>query len=382
MIFPNYDHSILSVSASVLAHYGVESDYPTLPELTAALEGRKKVLMIVADGLGSTVLRETLPETAYLRRHTQTTVTSVFPPTTPAATTSYYSGKSPFEHGWLGWHLYFKEYAAEIVTFFSTGFYKECRYQPAPAPTLMPYRTLFQQIGPQVKKHVLCGFPAYFHQGADMEHRISTIEQGCAALRRIAEVDEDAFALLYWTQPDATMHDTGVHSPEAKAAYREVNNAIERLSAQIFADGRDDTILLVVSDHGLIDAAESIDIAQMPKVAQLLIMPPSIEERAAAFFVKPHRMADFRAWFDANLAEDFIFLTREEVYARELFGRGTPHPKFDDFIGDAMIIATGHRCLKFSVPGMKPEKLIGHHAGLSEAEMLVDVIIDTGKSKE
>ena len=102
MIFPNYDRSILSITSSVLAHYGVKSAYPTLPELDKALEGKKKVLWLIADGLGSEVLRRTLPETASLRRHAKATVTSVFPPTTTAAITAYYSGKSPMEHGWLG----------------------------------------------------------------------------------------------------------------------------------------------------------------------------------------------------------------------------------------------------------------------------------------
>ena len=36
-------------------------------------------------------------------------ITSVFPPTTTAATTSMLSGLNPNEHGWLGWDLYFKK---------------------------------------------------------------------------------------------------------------------------------------------------------------------------------------------------------------------------------------------------------------------------------
>ena len=36
-------------------------------------------------------------------------LTSVYPCTTVAAMTSYRSGISPNEHGWLGWTLYFKE---------------------------------------------------------------------------------------------------------------------------------------------------------------------------------------------------------------------------------------------------------------------------------
>ena len=41
-------------------------------------------------------------------------VTSVYPSTTTAALTSYYSGKSPYETGWIAWSQYFKEYGRQF----------------------------------------------------------------------------------------------------------------------------------------------------------------------------------------------------------------------------------------------------------------------------
>lgn len=384
MIFPNYDRSILSITSSVLAHYGVKSAYPTLPELDKALAGKKKVLWLIADGLGSEVLRRTLPETAYLRRHAKATVTSVFPPTTTAAITAYYSGKSPMEHGWLGWHLYFKEYAAEVTTFTSVGYYSTSkhRFAPPPATTLMPYKTIFEQIrNTELITHSMYGFPTWCENGADYPHRINTLEQGCALMKRIAEGEENAFALMYWTQPDADMHAHGVDSPQAKAQYRAVNDAVERLSAQIFREGRDDTLLMVTSDHGLTDVEEAVELTQYPEVMDMLLMPPAIESRAAALFIKPGRTEDFRRWFEEHLAEDFILVPREKVLESGLFGRGKPHAKFDDFIGDALVIATGQRYLEYSIPGLVRDRMKGRHAGMTKDEMMVDIIIDTGENQ-
>ena len=51
--FPNYDDSILSLSHSILKHYGVSSDYATLSDLDAVLKrGYKNVVVMVFDGMG------------------------------------------------------------------------------------------------------------------------------------------------------------------------------------------------------------------------------------------------------------------------------------------------------------------------------------------
>ena len=86
MIFPNYNRSILSTTASILRHFGVNSLYPTLPEVDAALAtGPKHVALVLADGAGVRPMEKNLPDGAYLRRMRAATVTSVFPSTTTAA---------------------------------------------------------------------------------------------------------------------------------------------------------------------------------------------------------------------------------------------------------------------------------------------------------
>ena len=111
MIYPDYDRSILSTTASILKHYGIDSIYPTLPELDAQLAtAPKHVALIITDGVGVRPLEGALPADSYMRSHIAATVTSIFPSTTTAACTSYYNGQSAYEHGWLGWQLNFKEY--------------------------------------------------------------------------------------------------------------------------------------------------------------------------------------------------------------------------------------------------------------------------------
>ena len=51
------------------------------------------------------------------------------------------------------------------------------------------------------------------------------------------------------------------------------------------------------------------------------------------------------------------------------------HPKFDDFIGDFIACATTDRNLVFTIPAGKDNSTVGKHAGLTEDEMLVPVIV-------
>ena len=81
------EESLLSLTASLLRHYGGETPHPSLPRLDALLEkGFRNVAVLLFDGMGESVLREWLPADAFLRRHEAGTLSSVFPPTTVAAT--------------------------------------------------------------------------------------------------------------------------------------------------------------------------------------------------------------------------------------------------------------------------------------------------------
>jgi len=376
LVFPDYDRSILSIISSVMRYYGADCAYPTLPEIDEMLKTQPKhVMLLVLDGLGDVELAKALPENAYLRRNISARVTSVFPSTTTAATTAYATGLSPLEHGWLAWMLYMKEYATDVVTFMqNTHHTRKPVDGPYPAAHLMPYETAFEKIrtvNENVRTHSIYPFPSYSERGAHAVWHASDFSQFCTFLKRIASVDEPSFTHAYWTQPDAAMHDFGVGSPEALAHYKEINRLLEMTREKL-----PDTLLIISSDHGLVNAAEQIDLAQDADLMDTLVMPFMMESRAAAFYVKPHRKADFERIFREKYGDDFLLMSREEVYSSGIFGRGTPHRKFDDFIGDYIACATGTKVFNYSLPGQKMRKMAGYHAGLTEAEMRVAVILD------
>ena len=90
---PDYQNSILNLVNSILHNYGAPHRYTTLPEADEILKkDYRHVVLLVLDGMGVSVLERFLPEESFLRSHFQKEISSVFPPTTVAATTTLESG--------------------------------------------------------------------------------------------------------------------------------------------------------------------------------------------------------------------------------------------------------------------------------------------------
>ena len=117
IMLPNYNKSILNLVVSILKHYSVDSKYSGLEEIDDILEkDYKNIVMVVLDGMGENILKKNSPEGLFYKNKL-CNVTSVYPCTTTAAMTTYYSGKPPIETGWIAWSQYFKEYGKNIDVF-------------------------------------------------------------------------------------------------------------------------------------------------------------------------------------------------------------------------------------------------------------------------
>ena len=137
-VFPDYQNSILSAASSRLHHYGVETAHPGLASVDQALSlPCKNKIMIILDGMGSEFLRRMLPQDCFFRRHYQCELSSVYPCTTTAATTTLLSGQSPAEHGWIGWSCWFKEFGRSVDLFLDRDSLNGTPVEPSPAQSLI-----------------------------------------------------------------------------------------------------------------------------------------------------------------------------------------------------------------------------------------------------
>lgn len=367
--YPNYDRSILSIASSVLNHFGVKDcQHKTLPEFDELLsKGYRNIIVMLFDGMGVSAINEHLSESDFLRKNFVCPVSSVFPSTTVAATTSIESGYSPVETAWLGWDLYFDE-IGENVAVFRNALQKNGK--PAAnynvAWKYIPYKRIFERI------EEVNGKETAFSVSPFSKYHSKSVHDICKKVRRLSRKKQKKYIYTYWYQPDKAMHDYGVKSQEVHEQILMINKEVEQLCKRL-----KDSLVIITADHGLCDSVNEY-LEDYPELYAMLKVPPSVEpSRALSFFVKDGKQEEFKNEFNSHFGGDFRLMTKDEVFAENLLGFGTPHPRTYDFIGDFFAVATGKKSLFIE---REDRNFIGVHAGLTEEEMTVPFIaIETKK---
>lgn len=317
--------------------------------------------MLVLDGMGANVLEKNLPAAAFLRKNTAAKLSSVFPSTTTAATTSFMSGKSPKEHGWLGWACYFSEIDKCVDLFPNT----ESRTQNAASDKHLGYTYLsYKHICTQIEK----ANPAISAQYVSpfSSHHASTTEDVCSTIQQLCNKKTPTFIYAYNNQPDYEMHLSGVSAPTVGAVVAKQNQLVEELAAQL-----KNTLLLITADHGMADITmESID--NYPQIANMLRRPICMEPRCCSFYVKEEYKSNFPSTFLDVFKEKFLLFTHEEFMRQGFLGSGTSHYKTEAFVGDYIAIATSDIALW---NGQQFKNFKGAHAGLTKNEMVVPLVV-------
>ena len=150
IVFPNYDNCILGTINSILKYYDVDIKQKTSEKIDKILNKKeyRNVIFLVLDGMGEHILNNISPN-GFFKNHEIDCVTSVYPSTTTAALTSYYSGLPPYETGWIAWSQYFKEYGRAVdMLSHKESYFREPIKNPLKDvfETVVKYETIFDKI--------------------------------------------------------------------------------------------------------------------------------------------------------------------------------------------------------------------------------------------
>lgn len=374
--YPDYDNSILNLITSFLKHYNVETNHTSLKLLDEKLANNyKNVVFIILDGMGEHILEHISPD-GFFRKNEVQCITSVYPSTTTAALTTYYSGKPPYETGWIAWSQYFKEYGRAIDMLSHKESYLKEDISNAKINVfkeVINYKSIFDRIeeaSQEVKAYEIV--PDYSDRRSKRSLRANNIDEMCEHIKLICSNDNKNFILAYSDNPDGLLHKYGCSSEEAREMVLDTENKIEKLREEL----GNDTIIVICADHGHKDINKSYDLLEYPEIQDCLIMPPSLESRTIAFWVKRGREKEFEELFNKEFSSEFMLLKKEEVLEKHLLGFGEKHKKIDDFIGDYLAISISDSMIRLQtyLADGKPIKK-STHCGLTIDEMEVPLII-------
>lgn len=376
IVMPDYDHCILGTISSILKYYNVETKHKTLESLDQRLaKGYRNVVLLILDGMGEHILNNLAPE-GFFQNHKVDMVTSVYPSTTTAALTTYYSGRPPYETGWIAWSQYFKEYgrALDMLSHRESYLHEDIKNPLINVfDTVVKYTTVFEQIErsmPNVKAYEV--MPKYSDRRSRRTVVADDIDELVEGVKMLCEHPGEKFIMAYSDNPDATLHKFGAYSDEAKEFILNAQRKIEEMCNSL----GEDTIVVISADHGHRDIEKAYTLLDYPEILECLIMPPSLESRTVAFWVKEDMRRIFEDRFKSIFGNEFMLLTREEFLDKHFLGYGEKHPKIDEFIGNYIALSTSTSIIRletFLAEGKKVKA--STHCGLTKEEMEVPVII-------
>ncbi|HPJ02187.1 MAG TPA: alkaline phosphatase family protein [Candidatus Limiplasma sp.] len=162
------------------------------------------------------------------------------------------------------------------------------------------------------------------------------------------------------------MHKTGCRSEQTRESIRVIDKSVQDLCESLT-----DTLVIVIADHGHIDVRYHV-ITDSPEIHSMLKRPISVENRAAAFYIKDECKRQFPEGFKQTYGDEFLLLSQDEVLSSGLFGSGTRNSRLLESVGDFLAIAVSDTALAYS---HESKQHVSTHAGLTDAEMRVPLIL-------
>jgi hypothetical protein len=374
---------VLPGAAAALGVPIVRGDLPADPlDLTAALAGARRVLVLLIDGLGADLLRahaDLAPTLAALARPVGD-LSAPCPSTTPVSLATLGTGLPPGSHGILGFVTLVpgqRGPTGEDRTL------NHVQWADDPDPDVWQARpTVFElaeaagipatAVGPYA--YAGSGLTRAVYRGATYTGAVSHGDLCALALRSLAATPR---ALVYGYVPelDLTGHVRGVDSPSWRAQLTLVDAVVEQLLAGL----PDDSALLVTADHGMLDVSPEtrVDLDAEPALNDGVRVLAG-EPRARYVHTLPGAADDVLARWRELLGDRAWVTSRDEATASGVFG--PVDEALAARIGDVVALARGSWALVTPEREPGPSRLAAYHGSLTATELAIPLLTAHGRA--
>lgn len=378
--------SLADVLPGAAAVLGVDVSRDGLPGdplgLAAALDGARRVAVLLVDGLGADLVRAhaDLAPTLAAMASPAGDLAAPCPSTTPVSLATLGTGLPPGSHGILGFVTIVPDAAG------ATGdgrLLNHVRWADDPDPRAWQSRpTVFELAAAAGVEVSAVGPHAYAGSGLTEAAYRGARYPGVfgpgdlvAGIHAALTAGPRTLVYGYLAELDLTGHVRGVDSPAWRAQLQLVDRMVEQL-----VDGLpDDAALLVTADHGMLDVAGDtrLDVEDDPDLAAGVRLLAG-EPRARYVHTLPGAATDVRDSWRAVLGERAWVADRDEAIASGIFGA------VDDGlaarIGDVVALARGSWALVAPRQEPFPSMLAAYHGSLTATELAVPLLAAQGRA--
>ena len=397
-VHPAYDGlSILNVPSSICRWLGApELPHPPIDhaEFDDLASGARQVVVILVDAVGLNLLERWLEGRAkslqpLVSRGTLGALTSVVPSTTSAALTTLWTGRSPAEHGILGYELFLREYGlvANMITHAPASFDGEVEslvhagFDPEsflPVPTMGPH---LSEAG--VESHAFLhssiagsGLSTMHYPKVD-QHSFDDLSDLWIGLRQLLDTASEKRRLIwsYFGNVDSLAHRHGPNDVRVETEFAQfADSLMADFVDALSPEARRGTVLILMADHGQVATHKDphFELRNHPDLVRLLHMLPSGENRLAYLYPRPGQADAVEEYIARAWPRRFRMLVSDHALEAGLFGPGQPAKAARSRIGDRLAISQGEGYLWWA---NKENLLLGRHGSVTPEEMLVPFLM-------
>jgi hypothetical protein len=347
------------------------------------------VALVYLDAFGWTFLERQDNHPLLRRAHTEgllEQLTSQFPSTTTAHTTTMHSGLPVAEHGVYEWHVLeptLNRLITPLLFSFSGDSGRETLAGLLDPEDVFPTESLYDRLAASGVRSSVVQSAAFARsspnralaRGAEVLP-FATPQQGLAAAASALAAADVAYALVYLDGVDSLMHTVGPEHPSADPAFAAALTAIERAP---FPPG---ALVLLTADHGMspVDPARTVYVNHAwPELAAHLEMgsdgkplAPAGSCRDLFLHVRAGHVDEVRDRLGERLDGLAEVVATETLVADGIFAE--PSARLRARLADIVVLPRYGEAVYWHEPGRFEQHLHGQHGGLSPEEMEIPLL--------
>lgn len=365
MRFYSYDKkdNLVTFANSFINYYGLKPNHETIKEIDDLLETKrpKKIVCILMDGMGKTIADSAFHKNSFIESNNEMTISSVFPPTTAAATTAFLNGKYPAETGYLGW-TFRDPNSTRVIETFTRRNYITKEYEEFDYDKEFPETTFINDISnqyPQINARKI--MPASLDYDGYIDE---SMEDFFNKIGYELNTSDECFLYAYNLNPDKNLHKYGLRSTIVRRFLIDFQNSLET-----FTKEHDDTLFFLFADHSHV-AISQIYLEKYKDFNETYIGSFSIDSRTCSFFVKEGKSDEFVECYKKYFATDFDLITKQEAIDMNLFGK-SKDDDYQKYLGDFILISVTNKA--FVPNGASHFLMKASHSGGTKEENLINL---------